>query len=830
MLALGVLVALLVGGRWIAIETAERAWAVTLGAGADVYLATRDFARLVRGLVLLVSITWGVANFYNVYRAIGSVQLPRRLGDLEIVEAVPQRTLLGITIALGLALGFLLAFGTGDWWLETLLASKPPRFGVTDPVLQRDLGYYLGSLPWAVTLQRFGLRATLAAVLVIALLYLGIGSLRFTGWRPSASPHARTHLGVLLALLGLALFRGAMLDPAEVVAGLHGALDRGALVVRLPGASVVAVFAALACIASMVWIVRDHNRALGLAWAAFCAVALLLYLIVPSMVRGGVTTSDIRVAPLERIAFGAEWNEQELPRGFPTLASALSHLPVWDPDRVGAVVRRSILWSRHAQVAGTALAPASSAAVAGPGGAPGPRWLIAPAPTLAPALRDSAATASQQPSLPTAPAWDDEHRGTLAHADRPFAALEIDSGLVLTRVATRDSVFWYGPGFREFAVAAPDTWPETRSGGIPLSGWWRRTALAWVLQSPELARRETNGVLLLWRRDVVERLSRLAPFATFDVPIPVVTNRGTLTWVSYGYLASDYFPLSRGIELANGSGDDLVRYLRVGLVGAVDAARGTTVLYLAPGADSLAAAWARAFAPLVQPADSIPETLRAALPFPREAFRAAVVELLRSRGDSAAWQPRPREPYELVAPRDSSEGVARAWMAQAFETGTPQQFVALLTATMSARGPTFHVWRATGPTQLPTDLLGSPETAPGLMRIWTAGGALVTEQGLFVQPATTGAPRGLSQVYITWGDRAANGATPPLALRNLLTGTTHALAADTSLAARWEAVRRLAAAADSALSAGNLEAFGRLYAELKRLLGVAGHAPVRPHR
>src|SRR5207249_10771434 len=46
-----------------------------------------------------------------VYRAIGSVQLPRRLGDLEIVEAVPQRLLLAGTVACGLVYGVLLTLG-----------------------------------------------------------------------------------------------------------------------------------------------------------------------------------------------------------------------------------------------------------------------------------------------------------------------------------------------------------------------------------------------------------------------------------------------------------------------------------------------------------------------------------------------------------------------------------------------------------------------------------------------------------------------------------------------------------------------------------------------
>ena len=101
---LTILAVLLVGGRWLAVETAERAWAATIARG-DVYLAARDVARLTRGVVLLLAVTWGTANFYYVYRAIGSVQLPRRLGDLEIVEAVPQRVLLAGTLACGTVYG-----------------------------------------------------------------------------------------------------------------------------------------------------------------------------------------------------------------------------------------------------------------------------------------------------------------------------------------------------------------------------------------------------------------------------------------------------------------------------------------------------------------------------------------------------------------------------------------------------------------------------------------------------------------------------------------------------------------------------------------------------
>src|SRR5439155_938171 len=86
LIAAALLVVILVGGRWLALETAERAWAATFAGGAALVEA-RTLARLLHALVLLFSITWTTGNVFVVYRAIGSVQMPHRLGDLEISEA-----------------------------------------------------------------------------------------------------------------------------------------------------------------------------------------------------------------------------------------------------------------------------------------------------------------------------------------------------------------------------------------------------------------------------------------------------------------------------------------------------------------------------------------------------------------------------------------------------------------------------------------------------------------------------------------------------------------------------------------------------------------------
>ena len=813
LVGLTILVAILVGGRWLAIETAERAWAASLGTAAGgAYLSARDLARLVRGCALLVSIGWGTANLYYVYRAIGSVQLPRRLGDLEIVEAVPQRVLLAGTLASGVAYGLVLTLGSGDWWLKALIASAPPTFGAVDPILHRDLGYYVSVLPWTLTCQHFVLLAAVSALLLVGFAYLGIGSLRFSPWRAAASPHARGHLGVLLAILALALSWGALLDPAEVVGGLHGALQHGTLAVRVPGARYLVPLGILAAVASAVWVVREQVRPVVVTWGVLLVASLAIYVALPNI--GQSELGDVASArdQLERQAFGADWRNERLPQGFASAAVATARMPVWDPDRVAARARRQAAWRSGAPVAGIALAP--------PRGTDEPaRWIVVPAPAGEGRARSDGGGGAGLD-------WSATHHGAGARAGRPFEATEAESLLILGPIMSTDSASWFGPAFTEFAVAAPDTWPALRAAGIPLDGWWRRTALAWVLQSPELAKHETDRMVLLWRRDAAERLDLLAPFATFEGATPAIVGKD-VWWISYGYATSDVFPIVRPLSWPGS--DRPVRYVRTGFVGAVNAASGATFLYLAPGADSLARGWARLFGALVHPADSIPPELRGQLPYPRDAFQVATEQVSRTRRDSAAWEPVSREPFEVDAV-ESPAGVPRGWTAQGFESGSPAQLAALLVGTMSTEGPSLRLWTPTVPIHLPTELLGSPETAPGVMRLWPVDGAVLTVQALFAQPATSGVPSAVNQVYLTWGDRASEGATGTAAVRALLSSGATATRRDTSLAARWELARRLAAAADSALAAGNLETFGRLYGDLTQLLGVGRALAPTPRR
>jgi hypothetical protein len=394
----------------------------------------------------------------------------------------------------------------------------------------------------------------------------------------------------------------------------------------------------------------------------------------------------------------------------------------------------------------------------------------------------------------------------------------MDSGLAIAALPSRDGPVLFGPG----AGADAPLITADSVVGVSITGWWRRFAIAWTIQTWGLARGDSSGRTLLWRREVTDRLERLAPFARFGDPTPALRD-GALWWLSWGYVAHPAFPLARPLEW---QGED-VRYLRAGLLGAVRAATGETHLWLAPGYDSLTASWARRFQPLIGPADHLPSDLRAQLAYPLDVFRLGAQQLVRasadSAGEEAGWLMRPREPYQLGSPPPDG-GV---WTAVALEAGgagaggaggaggAPTRFVGLFAAAITARGPVLHLWRPAASERLPGELFGSTTLRPGQLRVWPVASSLMTVQAQLFDPVRvegspgSAPPPRIAEVYVTLGSLSGRGRTARAALRG-----GEQLVTDTTLAARWERARRLAARADSALGVGDLELFGRLWRAL----------------
>ena len=124
---------------------------------------------------------WFALHLLLVVRAVHRVEIPRYLGNLEFRETVRRQALMLLAAGLGLLFGTLAGYGASDSWRSLLLwLAGGVRYGLADPALGRDLGFYVADLPALSWLQGFAVRlavigfATTALFLVLLLASRGL--------------------------------------------------------------------------------------------------------------------------------------------------------------------------------------------------------------------------------------------------------------------------------------------------------------------------------------------------------------------------------------------------------------------------------------------------------------------------------------------------------------------------------------------------------------------------------------------------------------------------------------------------------------------------------
>ena len=847
----GVLVALF-GGRWLAVRYTEALWFADLGRGAQFrrLLLDRLFWQV---LVFLAATAWYGAHLFGVYLSIGGVQLPRRIGDLEIAEAVPRRVLRAIAFGGAALLGLLTAVTFHDLADYVALSRAAVPFGLPEPVLGRDVSFYLARLPLIETVHLMAAIAVVVALLLSAGLYALTGSLVVRRHAMAVTLHARTHLVGVLAVLALVVGWGFQVDAYQLVGGggsAEGALALADRAIRIPAATTLAV-GGLAVAALTVLFIRWGGGAGLLAiWGAYAVLAV-----------GGRY-----VAPLVRQAWGGPADR--------SVALALSDIV----DRysraglgVAGVRGEAVPNGRAAGLVGDSTLGGSLAGLSTWSTEPGllPGWLSAASPdSAAPRLWTVSTTGSEGPDgRPTLqvvavpetdmvgllrardrPSWTATHRGRLAWAG-PVLLLDLSgggNGRLDTASLAAPVRFLAHEG--ELAVLGEEgRRPGEPRVGVALEGLVRRLLLAWALQSPPLLGNRTSaGDRVLYWRDVPQRLAHLYPFASFGSPRGVLAG-GRLVWLSPGYLASSRFPLAERVPWR----DRQVNYLRVPYLATVDALSGETRLYLR-GQDSAFAmrlATLSGAAPL--PPDSIPGILSGQLGYPPSLFAAQAEVLARHHGEpgQAAWAVA-REPTEDPASRRAVRSLEvllplhgrwGLWRLVSLVDGGGNRLVGFVAGAETEAGPAvprlLRLTSADFPTLAAAEsrfnatpavvsavaAAGGPDGMVRRSPVFglPAAGTVVYAQGVFGSPHRGTVPPSVSAIALLADGRVGVGRDVSSAVAAL--GTAEAANVQGARADQVLAAARASfLALDSAARAGDWVAVGRALEALRRVLGTPG--------
>ena len=120
--------------------------------------------------------------------------------------------------------------------------------------------------------------------------------------------------------------------------------------------------------------------------------------------------------------------------------------------------------------------------------------------------------------------------------------------------------------------------------------------------------------MILVNRDIIQRIEKIAPFIEFEPDAYAVINNGRIYYITDGYTKSSYYPYSEPYDETGNN------YIRNSVKAVVDAYDGTVNFYIADEVDPIINTYNKIFKDMFQPLSEMPEGLRAHIRYPKDIF------------------------------------------------------------------------------------------------------------------------------------------------------------------------------------------------------------------
>jgi len=203
-----------------------------------------------------------------------------------------------------------------------------------------------------------------------------------------------------------------------------------------------------------------------------------------------------------------------------------------------------------------------------------------------------------------------------------------------TSISITQPEIYYGEETNEFTIVHTTTkefdYPKgdqnaytsyRGKGGVQLSSYFRRLVYSLDLSDINiiLSRYITNQSRVMFHRVITDRDRTIAPFLSYDSdPYMVVGENGHLYWIHDAYTTTNMFPYS---EPANQSRDKSgINYIRNSVKVVIDAYNGDVSYYIIDPSDPLVQTYSKIFPVLFKPAKDMPKFLREHIRYPMDLF------------------------------------------------------------------------------------------------------------------------------------------------------------------------------------------------------------------
>jgi uncharacterized membrane protein (UPF0182 family) len=373
------------------------------------------------------------------------------------------------------------------------------------------------------------------------------------------------------------------------------------------------------------------------------------------------------------------------------------------------------------------------------------------------------------------------------------------------------------------------------NGGPKLDNIFKRLIYAIKFQSEQifLSDAVNDESQIMYDRDPLERVQKLAPYLTLDTDTYPSVVDGKLVWIVDGYTTTANYPYSQVEQLSSSIADtntdaplyaaDNLNYIRNSVKATVDAYDGSVTLYAWDTEDPLLKTWQKIFPSTLEPMSSMSEDLLGHVRYPADMFKVqrAVIgsfhvtdaNTFYSGNDqwvtpndptTQAANPRLQPPYYLTmqvpgtqspaftlystfiprATEGSSSNVLTGYLAANSDAGPDYGKLTLLTLpsqdTVPGPGQVQNQFNSDTIVANQLALLQRGETTvrQGNLLTLPVGGGLLYVQPVYVQATGDTSYPLLRKILVAFGDKIAFEDTLNEALDTLFSGDSGANAGD----------------------------------------------------
>ncbi|WP_255424727.1 UPF0182 family protein [Agromyces sp. LHK192] len=661
-ITIGVLVVLLIGFFVFAGLYADVMWYDQLGFLP--VLTTEWIARIVLfviGFVAMAVPVWASVQIaYRtrpVYAKLNS-QLDRYQ---EVFEPLRRLAMYGIPTILGIFAGVAVS---SRWDLVLTWLNRTP-FGTSDPQFGFDVGFFVFELPfWRSVVGFASAVVLLSALLVVATNYL-YGAIRISGREVVISKSARVQIAVTAGLYLLLQGVSIWLDQYATVTE-QGALITGAAYTDvhavIPGRGILAAIAVGVAILFFVTAIIGRWRLPLVGTALLIISSLIIGSLYPWVIQRfqvdpseraleepyiqrniDLTRDAYGVADIEEIPYNAETDAE--PGALREDAETTASIRLMDPAIISPAFRQLQQFRQYYQF---------------PGDLDVDRYDIngVSQDTIV-ATRDV-----DLEGLGDANTWYNSHLvythgyGLVAAAGNQrssdgqpvFVQSGIPSAGALGEFEPR---IYFGETSPDYSIvgapegeepieldypAGSDGADQTLNtfegdGGPKLDNAFTKLIYAMKFQSEQifLSDQVNDESQILYDRDPIERVSKVAPYLTLDSDTYPSVVGDRIVWIVDGYTLTDQYPYSEKVSMSEAIADselptptlafDEVNYIRNSVKATVDAYDGSVTLYAWDEEDPILQTWQKIFPTTIKPISEMSGDLMSHVRYPEDLFK-----------------------------------------------------------------------------------------------------------------------------------------------------------------------------------------------------------------